>query len=186
MSIAARLVAALLAGTARAVTGVRPNWAGCLPELRQRIYYANHTSHGDFVLLWTSPAAAAAHASRARWRPPITGSRGRLKPLHRQRCVQRTCIIAAREFEAAATTRCTLLVEARWMAGDSLILFPEGTRNMGDEKLLRLPLGHLPRQRARGPKSSWCRSGSRICRASCPRACCCRSRCSAASTSARR
>jgi 1-acyl-sn-glycerol-3-phosphate acyltransferase len=27
--------------------------AGVLPEARPRIYFANHRSHGDFVLIWT-------------------------------------------------------------------------------------------------------------------------------------
>ena len=49
----ARLMAMLVVGLARAMTGVRPDWRGCLPEARQRSYFANHASHGDFVLIWT-------------------------------------------------------------------------------------------------------------------------------------
>ncbi|RVD47475.1 1-acyl-sn-glycerol-3-phosphate acyltransferase, partial [Mesorhizobium sp. M2D.F.Ca.ET.140.01.1.1] len=30
---------------------VRPIWSGSQPSDRQRIYFANHTSHGDFILL---------------------------------------------------------------------------------------------------------------------------------------
>jgi 1-acyl-sn-glycerol-3-phosphate acyltransferase len=41
---------AVLATLARVVTGVRPIWAGSAPSDRQRIYFANHSSHGDFIL----------------------------------------------------------------------------------------------------------------------------------------
>ncbi|RUW18670.1 1-acyl-sn-glycerol-3-phosphate acyltransferase, partial [Mesorhizobium sp. M1E.F.Ca.ET.041.01.1.1] len=40
-----------LSALAWAVTGVRPIWSGSQPSDRQRIYFANHTSHGDFILL---------------------------------------------------------------------------------------------------------------------------------------
>lgn len=49
----ARLLAFLLAGFARLVSGVRVCWEGCLPHgTRQRVYYFNHTSHADGLLLW--------------------------------------------------------------------------------------------------------------------------------------
>jgi len=40
-----------LSALAWVVTGVRPIWNGSLPSDKQRIYFANHTSHGDFILL---------------------------------------------------------------------------------------------------------------------------------------
>ena len=48
------LTAAALSGFAKLLTGVRPIWRGSQPESRQRIYFANHRSHGDFVLIWAS------------------------------------------------------------------------------------------------------------------------------------
>lgn len=36
----------------RSFTGVQANWHGCAPEPKQRIYFANHTSHFDFLILW--------------------------------------------------------------------------------------------------------------------------------------
>lgn len=39
---------------ARLLTAVQAEWAGIDPAARrQRIYFANHVSHGDFVLIWT-------------------------------------------------------------------------------------------------------------------------------------
>ena len=46
--------ASLLAAVARGITGVQVQWAGCEPDEKQRIYFANHTSHLDFVVLWSA------------------------------------------------------------------------------------------------------------------------------------
>ena len=50
----ARFIAFLTRRGARLLTGARSLWVGCEPELKQRIYYANHNSHIDFILLWSS------------------------------------------------------------------------------------------------------------------------------------
>ena len=52
-SLAPAMAASVVTGLARLVTGVRGNWQGSLPDPRPRIYFANHRSHGDFVLIWT-------------------------------------------------------------------------------------------------------------------------------------
>ena len=48
------LLASALCGFARALTGVRALWLGSEPDARPRVYFANHRSHGDFVLIWAS------------------------------------------------------------------------------------------------------------------------------------
>src|SRR6185295_11123305 len=48
-----RLFARAVIVLARLVTGVRGSWQGCRPDLRPRVYFANHASHGDFILIWT-------------------------------------------------------------------------------------------------------------------------------------
>ena len=65
----ARLTAFLIVGFARVLTGVRALWNGVAPMAEPTLYFANHTSHGDFVLVWaalpgdlrelTRPVAAA-------------------------------------------------------------------------------------------------------------------------------
>ena len=47
-------IASLLAAVARGISGVQVQWAGCQPDERQRIYFANHSSHLDFVVLWSA------------------------------------------------------------------------------------------------------------------------------------
>lgn len=44
----------LLTGTVKLLVGAFPRWIGCAPENRQRIYFANHTSHIDTVALWAA------------------------------------------------------------------------------------------------------------------------------------
>ena len=44
----------LLIGAVRALLGATPRWIGSKPEDRQRIYFANHTSHIDTVALWSA------------------------------------------------------------------------------------------------------------------------------------
>ena len=50
---------------ARAVTAVRGVFSGSAPNGTQRVYFANHASHGDFVLVW----AVLPPRTRARTRP---------------------------------------------------------------------------------------------------------------------
>ena len=127
----------VLAVLARGITGVRPIWAGSPPHGRRRIYFANHASHGDFILVSTCL-------------PP--GERGR------------TAAVAGADYWNAGPIRRfiagrllrTVLVERNWVertadpmqvmlaaldAGQSLIFFPEGTRNMTEEPLLRFRSG---------------------------------------------
>src|SRR5271166_3464285 len=45
------VIANLTLEGAALLTGVQARWLGCMPSDKPRIYYANHTSHLDFVLL---------------------------------------------------------------------------------------------------------------------------------------
>src|SRR5438874_1846023 len=48
------LTAPLLAATAKLLSGATVRWHECQPDTCQRVYFANHTSHLDALVLWSS------------------------------------------------------------------------------------------------------------------------------------
>jgi 1-acyl-sn-glycerol-3-phosphate acyltransferase len=74
----------LLAFIARLITGAQGHWKGCPPKAEQRIYFANHQSHLDWVLIWAAlprelraARGPSPRATTGRPRPSSTGSRAR-------------------------------------------------------------------------------------------------------------
>lgn len=130
---------------ARIVTAPRAIWQGIEPVPRQRIYFANHSSNGDFVLIWTVLPAML----RRRTRPVAALDYWLAKPL--RAFIGRdvfNAVLIDRRPEARVEDPVTLMTQALDQ-GASLILFPEGQRNMGEEALLPFKSGlyHLARQR---------------------------------------
>ena len=131
------LVASAICGFARLLTGARAIWRGCAPAAVQRIYYGNHTSHGDFVLIYASlPADLRAHT-----RPVAGADYWRATALKRwiANDVLRAVMVERQKREGAPNP-VEQMVDAL-DHGDSLILFPEGTRNTTDEPLLPFKSG---------------------------------------------
>jgi 1-acyl-sn-glycerol-3-phosphate acyltransferase len=117
---------------ARLVTAVRAIWAGIEPVAGQRVYFANHASNGDFILIWT----VLPPALRRRTRPVAGLDYWLATPLRR--------FIGEKVFNAVLIDRRPEMrtedpVEQMARAldeGASLILFPEGKRNQTDAPLL--------------------------------------------------
>jgi len=122
------MIAACIAGTAKLLTGARAHWLGCLPEKKLRVYFANHTSNLDFVLLW----AAMPRHLRVVTRPVAAHDYWTASPL---RLAMAQKIFNAVLIERKRVTRANNPMEpmlAALRAGESLIIFPEGGRNTGD------------------------------------------------------
>lgn len=125
----------LLIGFAKALTGVRCLWIGCKPELKQRIYYANHGSHADFVLIW----AALPAALRQRTRPVAAADYWSSSKLRRFMIHKMFRGVLVDRVRKEGSNPLEVMLEAL-KAGDSLIIFPEGTRNK-EEQLLPFKSG---------------------------------------------
>lgn len=145
MGIAARLVGTAIVLFARFITAVQGLWQGVEPVAKERIYFANHVSHGDFILIWTVLPWRLRRTTR-----PVAGSDYWLKtPL--KRFIGRdvfNAVLIDRNPETREADPIATMAEAL-DAGASLILFPEGTRNETEAPLLPFKAGlyHLGKSR---------------------------------------
>lgn len=108
----------------RTLVGAYPRWIGSAPSANQRIYFANHTSHMDTVVLWsalpkslranTRPVAAKDYWGGGGLRTQIAQDELNVVMIDRAR--------ADREADPLDPLRDAL------EHGFSLIIFPEGTR----------------------------------------------------------
>jgi 1-acyl-sn-glycerol-3-phosphate acyltransferase len=138
----AELMGLLLAFIARLITGAQGHWKGCPPKAEQRIYFANHQSHLDWVLIW----AALPSELRATTRPIAARdywTAGRFKHWITREVFNAVYVARQRTDDQDPLEP---LVEAL-TNGDSLVIFPEGTRsNQGDPKPFKSGLYHLAEQ----------------------------------------
>lgn len=136
----AKLMSLLLLGLVRVLTGAQARWYGCPPKAEQRIYFANHQSHADLVMIWaalpeelraiTRPIAAKDYWTKTPFRQWITTAVFNAVYVDRGRNWGQTPI--SPEAEADPSDPLQPLVDAL-EAGDSLIIFPEGTRGNAEE-----------------------------------------------------
>ena len=124
MDFIARNVLAILA---RFLSGASVRWEGCQPETCQRVYFANHTSHIDAVIIW----AALPPAVRALTRPVAAKDYWMGGPIRKY--------LSRQVFNALLIDRTKVKVHQspidlmiRQMSNTySLIVFPEGGRTDG-------------------------------------------------------
>jgi 1-acyl-sn-glycerol-3-phosphate acyltransferase len=118
-----------LALLARLFSGASVRWIDCQPDSCQRVYFANHTSHLDTIVLWsalpgeiraiTRPVAAKDYWSKSRVRRYLANR------------VFNALLIDRTEIKVHQSP-VDLMIQA---IGDkySLIVFPEGGRSSGRE-----------------------------------------------------
>lgn len=138
--------AACLAALVKIVACARVRWAGCGPDTRQRIYFANHTSHLDALLLW----AALCPKARALTRPVAARDYWTADPARRYLAgkVFHAVMIDRQHVSAHAKNPIEPLLDALSDGRSSLILFPEGTRGKGpDAGAFKGGLFHLAKHR---------------------------------------
>ena len=118
----------LLTGLARFLSGATVRWVDCQPDTCQRVYFANHTSHIDLILIWSSlpqdvrrmtrPVAAKDYWSKGFLRPHIAKAYNAM-------------LIDRKSIKVHQSPIDVMLEEM----GDkySVILFPEGGRGDGQQ-----------------------------------------------------
>ncbi len=140
----ASLTAFVITSSARLLTGARALWLGCTAQPVQRLYYANHSSHGDFVLLWASLPDELRRRTR-----PVAGADYWQRDGLRRYLINKVFngVLIDRERATPEHNPLQPMLDALDQ-GDSLILFPEGTRNLEDGLLpFKSGLYHLTRLR---------------------------------------
>ena len=137
------MIANCAAAAVRLLTGATCRWIGCAPTETQRVYFANHTSNLDFVLLWASlprslriktrPIAAHDYWTKSRLRRALADKIFHAVLIERKRVTRANNPIAA--MLAALADGC------------SLIIFPEGGRTLDKPAEFKNGIFHLARAR---------------------------------------
>jgi 1-acyl-sn-glycerol-3-phosphate acyltransferase len=114
----------VLIGSVRGLLGATPRWIGSKPEDRQRIYFANHTSHIDTVALWS----ALPPDLRAKTRTAAAADYWGTSALKRTIALQalNAVLIDRKRTDPQADPLQPLYDVLD--GGQSIIIFPEGTR----------------------------------------------------------
>jgi 1-acyl-sn-glycerol-3-phosphate acyltransferase len=142
------MIGRLLAGFARLISGASAHWVEPPTNARQRVYFANHTSHLDFVVIWS----ALPPDVRARTRP-VAGADYWNRGAVRRHLASKVfhAILIERASAGSSPAQATKSIEqiAAGMGDDrSIIVFPEGTRSMDGEVLpFKSGLYHLCRMK---------------------------------------
>lgn len=125
------MIAGLIASAARLVSGASVFYRDEPPDERQRVYFANHTSHLDFVVLWSALPGNVRQfvrpvAARDYW------EKGALRRYLSEKVFR--AILIDRGVGSVADARGTIDRLAAEMENRySIIVFPEGTRGSGEE-----------------------------------------------------
>ena len=124
----AKLMGLFFLGLIRVLTGSQARWVGCPPKAEQRIYFANHQSHADLLLIW----AALPRDLRGLTRPIAARDYWTKTPFREWITTRVFNAIYVSRDRSASEDPLEPLVEAL-ERGDSVILFPEGTRGHAEE-----------------------------------------------------
>lgn len=121
------LTANVLAMIAKLLSGFSVRWVDCQPDTCQRIYFANHTSHLDALVLWASLPSEV----RALTRPVAAKDYWDRGWIRRHIAENFNALLIDRRRIKVHQSPVELMIRE---IGDvySLIVFPEGSRTTGE------------------------------------------------------
>ena len=138
-----QLTVELLSWIAKFISGASVRWVDCHPDTCQRIYFANHTSHLDALVVW---ASLPPHVRRLT-RPVAAKDYWEKGALRRYLARSFNALLIDRKEIKVHRSPVELMIRE---AGDrfSLIVFPEGGRNpTGDLGGFKSGLYYLSKKR---------------------------------------
>ena len=124
----AKLMSLFLLALVRVLTGAQARWYGCPPKAEQRIYFANHQSHADLVMIW----AALPEELRSITRPIAANDYWTKTPFKQWITTAVFNAIYVERERKGDEDPLQPLIDAL-ENGDSIIIFPEGTRGNAEE-----------------------------------------------------
>ncbi|MDB4458786.1 1-acyl-sn-glycerol-3-phosphate acyltransferase, partial [bacterium] len=133
----------VLAALAKVLSGATVRWIGCEPEACQRIYFANHTSHLDALVLWASLPKNIRNLTR----PVAAVDYWQSGPVRRYMATVFNVLLIDRKKIKVHNSPIDMMLRE---IGDvnSLIVFPEGSRNLsGKMGEFKSGLFHLAKKR---------------------------------------
>ena len=122
------LTATMLSFAAKFMAGASIRWVDCQPDTCQRVYFANHPSHLDALVLWSS----LPRNIRAITRPVAARDYWDKSAFRRYIAASLNALLIDRQKIKVHRSPVEMMIRA---IGDthSLIVFPEGGRNTDDE-----------------------------------------------------
>jgi 1-acyl-sn-glycerol-3-phosphate acyltransferase len=123
------MMKSLFAAIARFITGANARWVGSVPDVRQRVYFANHTSNLDALVVWASLPPPVRALTR-----PVAARDYWIKNKLRLYLANEifNAVLIERKKPTARDNPLTDMLDALG-SKYSLIIFPEGGRQTGPE-----------------------------------------------------
>ena len=129
---------------AKFLSGVTVHWFDCQPDICQRVYFANHTSHLDPIVIWTSLPSQLREMTR------MVAAKDYWEGGPIRRYISKNVFNAMLiDRQNISIHRTPVVIMAEEMSDRySIIIFPEGGRTNGDEVLeFKSGMYHLAKKR---------------------------------------
>jgi 1-acyl-sn-glycerol-3-phosphate acyltransferase len=133
----------VLAAIAKILSGATVRWIDCEPDTCQRIYFANHTSHLDALVLWASLPKKIRNLTR----PVAAVDSWQGGPVRRYMATVFNVLLIDRKKIKVHNSPIDMMIREIGNS-NSLIVFPEGSRNpSGEMGEFKSGLFHLAKKR---------------------------------------